>query len=90
MSDFLAQTINHFHIFQKESSVAEQITGWPIFKGSRADRNPRIFNIFISESDCHNQFNAIRRNLNAGDKSICTPDEMIGLVRRTSTYFEKS
>ncbi|WP_111640128.1 KAP family P-loop NTPase fold protein [Marinomonas shanghaiensis] len=90
MSDFLAQTINHFHIFQKESSVAEQITGWPIFKGSRADRNPRILNIFISESDCHNQFNAIRRNLNAGDKSICTPDEMIGLVRRTSTYFEKS
>lgn len=89
MSDFLEQTISHFHIFQQNSIVAEQITGWPIFKALRTERHSLILNIFMNESDCDAQFTAIRSNLNAGIKSICTPDEMIGLVRRTSTHFEE-
>jgi hypothetical protein len=90
MSDFLAQTIHHFNIFQQNSIVAEQITGWPIFKGSRADRNPLILNIFMSVSDCETQFKVIRDNLNTGIKSICSADEMINLIRRTSTSFEEN
>ncbi|UTV99612.1 hypothetical protein KDW99_00255 [Marinomonas rhizomae] len=89
MSDFLEQTISHFHIFQQNSIVAEQITGWPIFKALHTERHPLILNIFMNESDCDAQFTAIRSNLNAGIKSIYTPDEMIGLVRRTSTHFEE-
>lgn len=90
MSDFLAQTINHFHSFQQNSIVAEQITGWPIFKDSNLKRHPLISKIFISLDDCRTQFKSIRDNQQAGIKSICSDDEMINLIRRTSTSFEES
>lgn len=60
ISNFIDNTISNFNNFQQNSVIAEQITGWPIFKGSNPKRHPLISKIFISLDDCGTQFKSIR------------------------------
>jgi hypothetical protein len=85
---FISDTNKHFHSYTTNFRIDNPVSMWPIFK--EHSRHPLVCKIFIDEHICNNEFESIEQNLNNGVKSISTTNEMIDLIRRTSTSFEES
>lgn len=87
---FIEQTISDFSRFELNKKNIGNINQWPIFNQSENKINPLINKVFIDVESCHKECVSIEDRRNAGIKSICSADEMINLIRRTSTSFEES
>lgn len=89
ISDFIAQTIQCLRDYLTEPQTVSRMNNWPIIKTQLSQRHSLVSKIFLSPADCATQFDNVHRNQRAGVKSICTSEEMIDLIRRTSTNFEE-
>ena len=87
---FIDQTIADFNNFRVNPNNINNINNWLLFKVPLEARNPLLRKVFIDTASCYKESLALNQRNNANIEAISNHQEMIDLIRRTSTYFEKS
>jgi hypothetical protein len=86
---FIDQTISDFKTFRVNPKYISNINNWQLFKVPLEQRNPLLKKIFIDMRSCHQESIALNERNNAKIEAISDHQEMIDLIRRTTTSFEE-